>query len=171
MSKLINSKKAIGIDDFIPLIFAVLVFLFAVIFLFASDKSDKEDQKEDIQSIQEEIYAADNLMNFLQLSYNEDLTNADLAIAAVASLSAESKEYKDFEQKAKDFFDPLYSVNEDMWKLYINQIPSDALMAPSPIFEIKGSTYSLSKSAVQKARSILPVPENKPVELRLFTGK
>jgi len=175
MYKLLNSKKAVAIDDFIPLMFAVFIFLFAIAFLFISNSVDKKDNSNDILSTQEEIKATDNLLNFLQLPYTQDSTNSDLVIAAITSSTADSQEFTDLKKAIADFFDPLYSAEKTSWKLDIRLIPGNDLMTPSNILEVEGNTYLIASEFFSKielkAKAILPVPNNRPVELRLFIGK
>ena len=83
MYKLLKSKKAIGVDDFIPLMFTLAIFIIILIFASFSQSSSERAINEDISFTKETIEATDNLLNFLQMpieNFDINFQKADKSI-------------------------------------------------------------------------------------------
>ena len=70
---MINSKKAIGVDDLFPLLFTVVVFIFIIMLFTYSHSKEKEAINLDVQKIMKEVEGYNLLHTFLSQKISFDL--------------------------------------------------------------------------------------------------
>jgi hypothetical protein len=150
MHKIFNSRKAVAVDDFIPILLTMLFFVFAMLFLFVGSCSRENTKTETVNLEVETIQATDYLLNYLQNSVDENKTMADLIIT-----SEINKDYDKLERLTKDYFNTVYADLSFSWTLIINnqEILSDDL----GIF---------TRELV--AETTLPLPNNEIIEIKLY---
>ena len=157
MYKIFNSKKAVGIDDFIPLLVAMFIFLFAVFFLLIEDSVKDKSKAADIDSLKETIESTDLLLLYLQTPVGENINIADLL-----TKSHLNKDYKSIEKESKKFFDPIYMPLES-WSLIIS--------SEKDRFEIQGKGYNRDYMVRLIAQTKIPLPDSTIVEIKLYNQK
>ena len=150
MNKLMKNKKGIAVDDFIPLMLTIIAFVIALMF-FVFDNSAKADSIiNSVDFTKEEITANDYLTTFLS-------TKSNLNILTEAYLS---DDYNLFEERAKAFFDPIYSDAGNSWKLVIN--------SEKNTFQINGKGYSSQFNAYILTKLSIPSPDKKTIKLIFY---
>jgi hypothetical protein len=89
MDKLLKSRKAVGFDDFLPLVIAVFIFLMVFLFVgFAINNSEKA-KINSVEEIKDKIMMTDALINYLRA----DVQDYNLKIADLIYLAEDDKKY------------------------------------------------------------------------------
>ena len=133
--KLLKSKKAIGVDDLFPLLFAIIVFIFIIMLFTYSHSKEKEAINFDVAEIKREIESLDHFNKFLtkEIPYdlNQGYTNlpAEIKTTSMADFikyyyletDSQNKEahYSKILSEMQTIFDPLEScyINRNNVKL------------------------------------------------------
>lgn len=159
MYKLLKSRKGIGIDDFLPLMFALAVFILVLFFFMIGSSSDKKAMASESSGLKQNIYDQDNLLTLLQSPVNNFDVNLmvpekpiilkDITVADLIILSYSNDDYKELEKAADSFLGPVYTdPGQDFWqtwKLKIRLMPQDQLLFEKTgyILQNKGGVQSI----------------------------
>ena len=114
MYKLFRSKKAIGVDDFIPLAATIIIFAIAFILLAVGSSVKEKKEKIEIGSIQEGIDLTDILLVYLQTPVSENTNFVDSIIT-----SQRINYYEILERRTKKYFEEKYPQGS-LWHLDVS---------------------------------------------------
>ena len=176
MYKLLKSKKAIGVDDFIPLMFTLAIFIIILIFASFSQSSSERAINEDISFTKETIEATDNLLNFLQMPIenfdinfqkaDKSIILKDITISDLIVLSYKEDNYEYLEEKSKEFFDPIINSEESIF--YRISFSTDS-QGTIHYFEIGRPKESFKiKKKAKTAEMIIPIDNNKDIKINFL---
>lgn len=144
-------KKAVGIDDFLPLLLTIFIFVFASFFFLIDSSIEEKETETGMENIKEKINAQDNLLLFLrQESVSEEIIQ-----------DYYEDDFSKTHQSAKEFFDPLYFISGSnswrTWRIMITEMPQSDIL-----YDQRGSTGTnkggLSRTVL--ADTFLPLPED-----------
>jgi len=152
MNKLLKSKKAIGIDDTLPILLTLGLFLLAITF-FMIDNSVKENKIiDDTDILKQEIQATDYLLAYLQMSVDENTNIADLITSSYLK-----NNFQELERLTKEYFDAIDPSQEDLWTLKIVSEKEIEILS--------------SKARILVAKTKIPINDNQELEIQLFKAK
>lgn len=118
MYSLFRNKKGVAIDDLLPLLFVMGVFVIIFLVFTFTNVSEKSDVKRDITEVKQKIDANQHLLQFLRSPATDDKSMADLI--AESSLN---DDFKDIKSKSEDYFDKIYGQGN--WRIEISIPGSD----------------------------------------------
>ena len=140
---MLRGKKAIGIDDAIPLIIFIFVAAFGIIFLKISEKSRAERSMDDIQLQKDMLQGQEVLMGYLRKS-DADGNKADVIARAYLE-----NNYGELMQDMRQYFDGKFS--NIAWEIQAETSPRNSL------FSLQSSGYYLMEGPFEVGRAIVPI--------------
>ncbi len=164
MYKLFKSKKGIGIDDLIPLLFTIIVFVIVILFLNINNTNKKRETDLNAKIMMDTIKAEQKLLDFL-----EKKVEVDKKIISVADLIRLFY----YEEKHKDILvgeikNMLNSLSKPApasgWNLHIYLMPDDKKIIEIELYEVLGW---FEKEAVF-AYTPLPNDPERYIKLKLW---
>jgi hypothetical protein len=144
MYKILKSKKAVSSDDFIPLMFAMFVFVLAFVFLIISSSMSQNTKAEDISAIQENIEGTDVLLSYLRTPVDAKNNIADLIILSHSNDNYENLITATKNNKLITSYESVTGKYHESWLLKIGY--SDKIV------EIRGEMY---ESFLTKAKKVV----------------
>lgn len=157
--KIYSNKKAIGIDDAVPLIIFLVIAAFVIVFFRINEKITSNRIANDIEA-QKEILDGDNvLVNYLRGFDDKGNTNADLL-----SKSFMKNYYDDVKKSMQAYFDKELS-NIQAWHIDVTTKSNE--------FFVESTDYQLTQPKDEIAIAIIPAigKESQYIQLVLYFGK
>lgn len=138
MYKLFKSKKGIGIDDLIPLLFTIIVFVIVIFFLNINNANKKRDADLNAKIIMDTIKAEQKLLDFLEKKVEVD--KKTITIADLIRLYYYEEKHKDI--LVEEIKNMLNSLSKPAlasgWNLHIYSMPEDKKIMDIILYDVLG---------------------------------
>ena len=175
-------KKGVGVDDFFPLLFAMFIFIIAVLLLMVNYTSKQKEEINTIDEFQREIKGAGLLHMYLQKSFEDtDIITkigTDLVYtqektllglidnpAEIKTNNIEGYAHESFYRETKKIMDYFYPGKN--WLLTINIIKDQRYIT----YDIEGEYFHRNPPLNYAGHVIIPASDpNRIIKLRLTLG-
>ncbi len=157
--KIFNSKKAIGIDDAVPLIIFLFIAAFVIVLFRINEKITEDRIANDIETQKEILDGNNALIDYLRETDSRGNTNAD----SIAKSHASSN-YDNVKKDMQAYFEKKLS-HVPAWRIEV--------VAPSGNFFVESSNYQFMQQKDEVAAAAIPVigKETGTIQLALYFGK